>query len=137
MGAISLFVSTYRLYFMVGLVVAAVGLMVLAYNKGYKNATNAAAAKELIAVQKAVAKAQEIAASDAAISTANMATTEKIRIVTNTIIKEKRIYAKANPLNCVLDDTRMRAIADTIRSEITASPATTDSALPFVTKPSQ
>ena len=137
MGAISLFVSTYRLYFIVGLLVALIGLMALAYNKGYTNATNAAAAKELIAVQKAVAKAQEIAASDAAISTTNLATTEKIRVVTKTIIKEKKIYAKANPLNCVLDDTRMRAIADTIRGEITASPATTDSPLPTTTKPGQ
>ena len=137
MGAISLFVSTYRLYFIIGLVVALVGLMALAYNKGYTNATNAAAAKELIAVQKAVAKAQAIAANDAAISTANLAAAQEIRVVTNTIIKEKRIYAKANPLNCVLDDTRMRAIADTIRGEITPTPATTDSALPSTTKPSQ
>ena len=129
--------NTYRLYFVIGLVAAFVGLMTVAYNKVYKDATNAAAAKELIAVQKAVAKAQEIAASDAAISTANLAATEKIRVVTKTIIKEKKIYAKANPLNCVLDDTRMRAIADTIRGEIAATPATTDSTMPPTTKPGQ
>ena len=107
----------------------------LAYNKGYSRASDAAAARELKSVQIAVKQAQDIATQDAEISAKNIVSSEKIRIVTRTIIQGAKQHAieKPLPVDCILDTDRLRRITDAISGKITSDPATTNGTVPSAT----
>lgn len=129
------FLAQYKLIIFI-VTIALVALLgtvgTVAYNKGYSRASDAAAAEKLQAVTRAIAEAERIAASDAEISKNNLVNTEKVKIVTRTIIKEKQAYAKLNPIDakCALDAYRMRAITDAISGKESADTGSTNSPVP-------
>lgn len=134
MGILS-FLAPYKLLIIIGLAISILGGTAIYFdNRGFKRATNIAAAEKLQAVTRAIAEAERIAASDAEISKNNIASTEKVKIVTRTIIKEKQAYAKLNPIDakCDLDAFRMRAITDAISGKESADTGTTNSPVPAV-----
>lgn len=103
------------------------GAFMYGHHTGYKSASDAAAGRELAAVQLAVKQAEDIAIQDAAISAASIQQAAQIKTVTRTIIRTVHDHEKANPLPpiCALDPDRMRGIADAISGQISAptSPA--------------
>lgn len=107
------------------------GAFMYGHHTGYKSASDAAAGRELAAVQLAIKQAQDIAIQDAAISAANIQQAEKIKTVTRTIIRTVHDHEKANPLPavCALDAERMRSIADAIAGKISAPASPANSAL--------
>lgn len=127
------FLAPYKLLIIIGAVVALLGMVgAVAYNKGYSRAADKASAEKLQAVTRAIAETERIAASDAEISKNNLVNTEKVKIVTRTIIKEKQAYAKLNPLDakCDLDAFRMRSITDAISGKEPTDTGATDSPVP-------
>lgn len=127
------FLAPYKLLIIIGAVAALLGTVgTVAYNKGYARAADKASAEKLQAVTRAIAETERIAASDAEISKNNIATTERVKIVTRTIIKEKQVYAKLNPIDakCALDAYRMRAITDAISGKESADTSAVNSPVP-------
>lgn len=112
--------------------VALAGSHVYVFMLGKDRAEDAAATEKLESVSRAIEQAQATAKEDMEIASASIKTVEVIRKTTRTIRIKESAHAKANPLpvDCVLDDGRVRNINAALAGKVSADTGQPDYTLP-------